>query len=51
MARADLLFRGARVVDPAGGRDEIADVHVRDGVVADVGHGLDASSAEIVDCD
>jgi len=51
VASPELLFRGARVVDPAGGRDEIADVHVRDGVVADVGHGLDAPSAEIVDCD
>jgi len=51
MASADLLFRGARMVDPAGGRDEIADVHVRDGVVADVGRGLDAASAEVVDCD
>ena len=26
MARPELLFRGGRVVDPAGGRDEIADV-------------------------
>jgi len=51
MARPELLLRGAHVVDPAGGRDEIADVHVRDGVVADVGHGLDAASAEIVECD
>jgi dihydroorotase len=39
------------VVDPAGDRDEVADVLVRDGVVADVGRGLDAASAEIVDCD
>jgi dihydroorotase len=51
MARPELLFRGGRLVDPAGGRDEIADVHVKDGVVADVGRGLDAASAEIVDCD
>ena len=51
MASPELLFRGARVVDPAGDRDEIADVLVRDGVVADVGRGLDAGSAEVVDCD
>jgi dihydroorotase len=51
VASSELLFRGARVVDPAGGRDEIADVHVRDGVVADIGRSLDAASAEIVDCD
>jgi dihydroorotase len=47
----ELLFRGARVVDPAGGRDEVTDVHVRDGLVADLGRGLDAGSAEIVECD
>jgi dihydroorotase len=47
----ELLFRAARVVDPAGGRDEIADVHVREGVVADVGPNLVAASAEVVDCD
>jgi dihydroorotase len=47
----ELLFRGARVVDPAGGRDEVADVLVRDGVVADVGRGLDTASAEMIDGD
>lgn len=50
MGSPEFLFRGARVVDPAGGRDEVADVHVRDGVVADVGAGLAAPSAEVVDC-
>jgi dihydroorotase len=47
----ELLFRGARVVDPAGGRDEVADVHVRDGVIAGIGTGLEGASAEIVDAD
>ena len=51
MASPELLFRGARVVDPAGDRDEIADVLVRDGVVAGVERGLDSASAEVVDCD
>ena len=51
MASPELLFRGARVVDPAGGRDGVADVHVRDGVVAALGPGLDAASAEVLDCD
>jgi len=51
VASPEMLFRGARVVDPRAGRDEVADVHVRDGVVADVGSGLDAASAEIVECD
>ena len=52
MTSPELLLRGARVVDPAGGRDEIADVHVREGVIADVGPDLVvAASAEVVDCD
>jgi dihydroorotase len=51
MASAGLLFRGARVVDPASGRDEVADVLVRDGVVADVGRGLDGASTELIDGD
>ena len=52
MTSPELLLRGARVVDPAGGRDETADVHVREGVIADVGPDLVvAASAEVVDCD
>jgi dihydroorotase len=41
------LFRGARVMDPASGRDEIADVTVEDGVVSPDA----ASNATILDCD
>jgi dihydroorotase len=33
-AEGRILIRGARVVDPASGRDEVADVLVADGVVA-----------------
>jgi dihydroorotase len=51
VADVEVLFRGARVVDPRAGRDEVVDVHVRGGVVADVGRGLDAASAEVVECD
>jgi dihydroorotase len=39
------------VVDPATGRDGTADVLVRDGVVADVGPGLDDVGAEVLDCE
>ncbi|HET9672591.1 MAG TPA: dihydroorotase, partial [Actinomycetota bacterium] len=46
-----LLFRAARVVDPASRHDGVADVRVADGVVAEVGEGLAAGSAEVVDCD
>ena len=47
----ELLFRGARVVDPPGGVDEVADVLVRDGVVAEVGREAASASAESFDCD
>ena len=51
MASPELLFRGARVIDPRAGRDEVADVHVRDGIIVDVGSGLDGASAEIFEGD
>jgi dihydroorotase len=41
------LFRGARVIDPAAGRDEVADVLVADGVLA---VPESTSNATIVDC-
>jgi len=41
--------RGGRVLDPASGRDEAADVRIEDGLVAAVAPGLDASGAEVVD--
>ena len=44
-----ILFRGARVVDPALGRDEVLDVLVVDEQVADVGSGLAAGRAEVVE--
>jgi dihydroorotase len=46
-----LLLRGARVVDPVGGRDETADVLVDDGVVGAIGTDVDATGAEAWDCD
>ncbi len=46
---APLLIRGARVVDPIGGRDEIADVLVRDGRIADA-DGSSAGAA-VLECD
>jgi len=44
-----VLFRGARVVDPAGGRDEVLDVLVEDEQVADLGREVSAGRAEVVD--
>ncbi|MGH2739108.1 MAG: dihydroorotase [Actinomycetota bacterium] len=45
------LLRGGRLVDPASGQDGRADVLLDDSLVADVGQGLDAGGAEVVDCD
>ena len=41
------LLRGARVVDPASGRDAVVDVAIADGVVAAVGKG--ASGGTTID--
>ena len=42
------LFVGAHVVDPASGRDEVADVLVADGVTAPLEAG--AADAQVIDC-
>jgi dihydroorotase len=44
-----VLFRGARVVDPAAGTDAVADVLVSGGVIEDVGTGIAAQGADVVD--
>ncbi|MBK5289898.1 MAG: dihydroorotase [Acidimicrobiia bacterium] len=44
-----VLIRGGRVIDETGERD--ADVLVRDGVIAEVGPGLDAAGATVLDAD
>src|SRR5688572_5837300 len=44
------LLSGGRVVDPAAGTDEVADLLVRDGAIAEVGVDLSASDAEVIDC-
>lgn len=49
--RADLLIRKARVIDPASGRDEVADLLVEDGRLLRIGASLDAPGAELVDAD
>ena len=42
------MLRGGRVVDPAAGRDGVADVLIRDGRVARVGPGLEVESGTAV---
>jgi dihydroorotase len=44
------ILKNGRVVDPASGRDERADLWVRDGVVAAIGRDVGAADAPAVDC-
>ena len=49
---ADLLIRGARLLDPAAGIDQSADLLVRAGEVAEIGHDLERpDGAEVVNAD
>jgi dihydroorotase len=45
----ELLIRNGRVIDPAAGRDEIADVFVRSDTIVAVGRNLDAAGARVYD--
>ena len=45
----DLLLKGGRIIDPASGRDEIADIGFGDGRIASLGAGLPLRAAETVD--
>jgi dihydroorotase len=46
-----MLFRGARVVDPASSFEGVVDVLLAGGLVAEVGAELDAGDAEVVACE
>ena len=48
MSETRLLFAGARVLDPASGRDEVTDVLVAGGVIAALGEAPD--EAERIEC-
>src|SRR5438477_11130310 len=45
----DLILKGGRIIDPANGRDEIADIGFGDGKVAAVGSDLPLRGVESVD--
>jgi dihydroorotase len=45
---SNLLIVNGRVIDPASGRDEVADVAIADGIVAAVGKGLSRLHAQQV---
>jgi dihydroorotase len=46
-----ILFKGARLVDPASGHDGVADVLVEDEQIAEVGAPASSAGAEVIDCD
>lgn len=45
----DLVLRGGRIIDPASGRDETADIAFGDGKVTEIGRDLAVRGAETVD--
>src|SRR5579883_3506066 len=49
MTMHDLIVRNGRVIDPASGRDETADVLIQDGKIAAVGRELAAPNIEEFD--
>lgn len=45
------LLRGGRVIDPSSETDAVADVLIRDGIIAAIGEDIQAPDATIIDCD
>src|ERR1022692_2583085 len=46
---SQLLIKNGRVIDPASATDMLADILIRDGVIAAAGAGLEAPGEEIFD--
>jgi len=49
--RENVVVRGARVLDPAAGVDEVMDVRVDCGVIAQLGTGLDTNEHHVVEAE
>jgi dihydroorotase len=47
-AQFDMLLRGGRVIDPASGRDGVADIAIRDSVIAAIEPAIPAAAARQV---
>lgn len=45
-----LLLKGGRVVDPAVGIDEVADIVIRDGVIVEIGQNLSIPKGITIEC-
>ena len=50
-AKAHILIRKGRVIDPATGRDEVADLLIESGRLTRIGASLDAPGADIIEAD
>jgi dihydroorotase len=51
VSKRPLLLKNARLVDPAGGREELGGVLVQDGLIQDVGpHVTETTDADTIDC-
>jgi dihydroorotase len=48
---ADVLIKGAHVLDPRAGIDARLDVLVRNGEIAEIGEGLETADVEVIDGD
>jgi dihydroorotase len=46
----DIILHGGRLIDPAGSRDEVVDIRIERGRVAEVGTGLPFKGATDIDC-
>ena len=46
---SNYLLKGGRLIDPAGGKDGLLDIRVRDGNVAAIGANLDADGTAVID--
>jgi dihydroorotase len=46
---SDYLLKGGRLIDPANSREGAFDVHVRDGMIAEIGANLEATGASVID--
>jgi dihydroorotase len=49
--RADLVVRGARVLDPVEGVDDVLDVRVDDGAITALGRALEANGHRVVEAE
>ena len=45
----NFLLKGGRLIDPAGSKDGISDIRVRDGKIAAIGSNLDHDGATVID--